>query len=64
MKTDVINESFKPSSIYLDRDVSIEDFILKLNDLSLVDIDRDIKNLCDKTLDQKEDIVRTINLWC
>ena len=38
-KTNIIEPSYKASCIYLDKNVSIEDFILKLNDLGLVDLE-------------------------
>lgn len=60
IKTAITQSSHKPSSIYLDRDVSIEDFILKLNDLGLVDIDKSLLNLTEKTIKQKIAIIHEI----
>lgn len=59
-KTKVTECSNKPSSIMLDRNVSIEDFILKLNDLGLVDLGDQILSLSDKTMEEKEKIIHTI----
>ncbi len=42
IKTSVVSQSYKPSVIYLDRSVSIEDFILKLNDLGFIDFGNEI----------------------
>jgi len=59
-KTNLTELSYKPSAIFLDRSSLIEDFILKLNDLGLVDISDAIKNLAAKTLREKQDIIQLI----
>lgn len=61
-KTNITGMSHKPSSIYLDRNVSIEDFILKLNDLGLIDLGNDILSLITKTIDEKREIIGKIML--
>jgi hypothetical protein len=54
-KTNVIKN--QPELIYLDSDSYIEDFIFKINDLGFVDIDYDLKNLSNKTIQEKSKIV-------
>lgn len=61
-KTNIIDITYSPSTIYLDRNVSIEDFILKLNDLGLVDLDRDVLALNDKSIMQKINLIKEIML--
>lgn len=56
-KTNITEHTKKPSSILLDRNVSIEDFILKLNDLGLVDLKEDLFYLSDKSIEQKASII-------
>lgn len=53
LKTNISECSYKPSAIFLDRDVSIEDFILKLNDFGLIDFENALESLSDKTIDEK-----------
>lgn len=53
VKTTTYDQSYAPLSIYLDRNDSIEDFIFKLNDLSISDIDDDLSNMLTKSIDQK-----------
>jgi hypothetical protein len=56
-----LNLSFhKPNFILLDREGSIEDFILKINDLGLIDLDGKILGLTEKSLEQKIKIVHEI----
>ncbi len=59
-KTNIVDCSHKPSAIYLDRSVSIEDFILKLNDLGLIDLGEDVLSLTSKTIDEKTAIIHRI----
>lgn len=59
-KTKITECSNKPSSILLDRNVSIEDFILKINDLGLIDLGDQIISLSDKTMAEKANIVHMI----
>lgn len=59
-KTNITECPFKPSAIILDRDVSIEDFILKLNDLGLVDLGRDVLSLTSKSIEEKISIIHAI----
>ncbi|WP_425640955.1 TIR domain-containing protein [Marinomonas gallaica] len=60
VKTNVSETSHKPSSIYLDDSVSIEDFILKLNDLGLTDLGEDVLSLSEKTIEDKKGIIHSI----
>lgn len=60
IKTSVISQSYKPSIIYLDRSVSIEDFMLKLNDLGFVDFGNEVLNLSDKSIEIKIDMINKI----
>jgi hypothetical protein len=53
LKTNITELANKPSAIYLDRDVSIEEFIFKLNDLGLVDFGDELLSLTSKTIDEK-----------
>jgi len=59
-KTNITDSQHKPSAILLDRDVSIEDFILKLNDLGLVDLGEDVLSLASKPIDEKISIIHKI----
>lgn len=59
-KTNITECSNKPSSILLDRNVSIEDFILKINDLGLVDLKEKIFSLSDKSVEEKIKIIHSI----
>ncbi|HFD33230.1 MAG TPA: TIR domain-containing protein [Gammaproteobacteria bacterium] len=59
-KTNITDSRHKPSAIILDRNVSIEDFILKLNDLGLIDIGKDVLSLASKTIDEKISIIHKI----
>ncbi|WP_421245874.1 TIR domain-containing protein [Aeromonas sanarellii] len=59
-KTNITESSNKPSSILLDRNVSIEDFILKLNDLGLIELDGQVYALSDKTVEEKIQIIHKI----
>ncbi|MBO2599885.1 toll/interleukin-1 receptor domain-containing protein [Shewanella algae] len=59
-KTNVTECSNRPSSILLDRNVSIEDFILKINDLGLIDLDKEIYSLSDKSIEEKIKIIHKV----
>ncbi len=59
-KTNLSELSHKPSPIVLDRNVSIEDFILKINDLGLADLDEKTINLTSKSVDEKIQIIHVI----
>jgi tetratricopeptide (TPR) repeat protein len=54
-KSNVVRESFKPSLICLEASESIEDFILKLNDLALT-TDRPVNNFMKMTVRDKVEI--------
>jgi len=60
IKTSINPPSYIPLSIYLDRNDSIEDFIIKLNDLSLIDVDDELHNLLYKTIEDKLSIASKI----
>lgn len=59
-KTNISRSSNSSSAIVLDRNVSIEDFIFKLNDLGLVDLDEDILSLTDASIKTKSEIIHRI----
>ena len=59
-KTNIIDSQHTPSAIVLDRNVSIEDFILKLNDLGLADLGDSIVSLADKSILEKISIVHKL----
>lgn len=59
-KVNIIDSFARPSSIYLDRSVSIEDFIFKLNDIGLVDFGNELLSLTDKTITEKQEIIKRI----
>jgi tetratricopeptide (TPR) repeat protein len=59
-KTNISRSSHASSAIVLDRNVSIEDFIFKLNDLGLVDLDGDILSLADASIKLKSEIIHKI----
>ena len=59
-KSNITECPYKPSAIILDRDVSIEDFILKLNDLGLVDLGDAVLSLTSKTIEEKISIIHRI----
>lgn len=56
-KVNIIDKPTMPSSIILDSNISIEDFILKINDLGLIDDEDNTKNLSNKTVEEKIDII-------
>ncbi len=56
-KTRLKKKSYKASLIYLDSNSSIEDFILKLNDLGILDLGDDVLSLSDKTMEYKINLV-------
>lgn len=60
LKTNISYTNHKPSSIFLDRNVSIEDFILKLNDFGLIDFEDALTSLSDKSIDDKIKIIHEI----
>lgn len=59
-KTNISEPSHKPSPILLDRNVSIEDFILKLNDLGLVEFGDEILSLASKDIPEKISMVHRV----
>ena len=59
-KTNITDSQHKPSAIILDRDVSIEDFILKLNDFGLIDLGKDVLSLASKSIQEKISIIHRI----
>ncbi len=59
-KTNITECPHKPSAIILDRNVSIEDFIFKLNDLGLVDFDNELLSLTSKSIKEKISIIHKI----
>lgn len=59
-KTNIAQTAHKPSAIVLDRNVSIEDFIFKLNDLGLVDLEGDILSLTEKSIKDKSELIHRI----
>jgi hypothetical protein len=59
-KTNITECSHKPSSIFLDRSVSIEDFILKLNDLGLNDFGDRLLNLTTTSMRDKMSMIHEI----
>lgn len=56
-KVNIIDAPAMPNSLVLDRNISIEDFILKFNDLGLIDDEEFITNLSEKTIDRKIEII-------
>ena len=60
LKTNISESGHKPSAIFLDRNVSIEDFILKLNDFGLIDFEEELTYLSNKSVDEKIDIIHRI----
>jgi hypothetical protein len=60
IKTNITEPSQKPSAIYLDRNVSIEDFILKLNDLGITDLKDEVLNLTTKDIPKKISLLHHI----
>lgn len=60
VKTNISELCQKPISIFLDRDSSIEDLLIKLNDLGLIDMDNEITSLIDKTLEQKTELIHKV----
>lgn len=59
-KTNITECSNKPSSILLDRNVSIEDFILKINDLGLIDLQDHVFSLSEKSIEDKIKIIHLV----
>lgn len=60
IKTNITESSNRPAPILLDRNVSIEDFILKINDLGLIDIATDISDLTNQRITDKISIIHKI----
>ncbi|MEY0949258.1 TIR domain-containing protein [Providencia manganoxydans] len=60
VKTNVSESIYKPSSIYLDDSVSIEDFILKINDLGLIDLGDNVLYLSEKSIEDKRAIIHSV----
>ncbi|MFJ5362253.1 TIR domain-containing protein [Pectobacterium sp. CHL-2024] len=60
IKSNIQKIQITPYSIYLDRNESIEDFILKLNDLGIIDLDNDILSLSEKNISEKQKIILRI----
>lgn len=56
-KVNIIDSPVIPISVALDRNISIEDFILKLNDMGSIDNIEYTKNLSNKTIEEKIDII-------
>ena len=59
-KTKISESYHKPSAIVLDRNVSIEDFIFKLNDLGLIDFEDELFSLTEKQIMAKILIIHRI----
>lgn len=58
-KTNIMDKYFKPLEIILEKDISIEDFILKLNDLGLMDfIDTELHSLSNYTMEKKQNLIK------
>ncbi|KZN67519.1 toll/interleukin-1 receptor domain-containing protein [Pseudoalteromonas luteoviolacea] len=60
LKTNISKCAHKPSAIFLDRNVSIEDFILKLNDFGLLDFEDSLESLSDKNIETKISYIHQI----
>lgn len=56
-KTRIKKKAYKPNTIYLDSNSSIEDFILKLNDFGILDLKSETLCLSDKPMEGKINIV-------
>lgn len=54
-KTNLIDSFYKPNTIYLDQNDSIEDFILKIYDLGFSSEDEYLSNLMNKSISDKTD---------
>ncbi|RXK10676.1 toll/interleukin-1 receptor domain-containing protein [Halarcobacter bivalviorum] len=59
-KTDICKQYYLPYTIYLDINDSIEDFILKINDLGYLDIDSKLHNLLMKSQEYKVQLAVTV----
>ena len=58
-KTNIMDKYFKPLEIILEKDISIEDFILKLNDLGLMDfVDTELHSLSNYTMEEKQNLIK------
>lgn len=55
-KTDIINQNYSINTIYLNTDDSIEDFILKINDLGFLEINDELQDLLSKKTEDKINI--------
>lgn len=60
-KSNVIRSQNMPESILMDSNMSIEDFILKLNDFGITD-EINIENLIEKSMQEKFDIIKKFSL--
>ncbi|CAX61490.1 Putative TPR repeat-containing protein [Erwinia billingiae Eb661] len=57
IKSNIQKSQITPYAIYLDRNESIEDFILKLNDLGIIDINESALSLSEKSIEEKQEII-------
>lgn len=60
IKSNIQKNHLTPYAIYLDRNESIEDFILKLNDLGIADLKEDALSLSEKSIEEKQKIIINI----
>ncbi len=60
IKCNIQKNQITPYAIYLDRNESIEDFILKLNDLGITDLKESALSLSEKTIEEKQKIISNI----
>ncbi len=58
VKTDFTELSHVPAAIYVDRNTSVEDFILKLNDLGMLDLSQDVYDLATRPVEKKLAIIQ------
>lgn len=56
-KTRVVEKAYRQPAILLERDDSIEDLILKLNDTGLIDVSEKLWGLASLSIEEKEEIV-------
>ncbi|WP_330960432.1 toll/interleukin-1 receptor domain-containing protein [Photobacterium sp. 53610] len=59
-KTGLVRQGYSPSVISIDRNASIEDFILSLNDFGLVDFGGNLENMSDMSIDKKVSLIHEI----
>ncbi|HIF6882231.1 TPA: TIR domain-containing protein [Klebsiella pneumoniae] len=60
IKSNIQKSNITPYAIYLDRNESIEDFILKLNDLGYLDLKENSLSLSEKNITEKQKIITGI----